>query len=261
MTSTTLEQHTGNLPLTGRNAVVTGAASGIGAAIAERLAADGASVALLARRTDRLDALAGRITADGGTAFGVGVDVTEQQSVDRGVEVIGERLGRVDLVVNAAGVMLAAPIQQARSDDWARMIDTNLTGVLRLVGAFSPGLIEAAAAGGTADLVNISSIASHLVFPGFGVYSATKAALTQLSAAIRGDLSPYDVRVTNVEPGLTESELGTHLSEEAQTILAGMADAIGQISSADIADVVAFAVSRRRDVNLRHLVVLPTRQA
>jgi NADP-dependent 3-hydroxy acid dehydrogenase YdfG len=255
---TVLQQSTSTLPLTGRNAVVTGAASGIGAAIAERLAADGASVALLARRTDRLDELAGRI---GGSAFGVGMDVTQQSSVDRGVELIGDRLGRVDLVVNAAGVMLAAPIEQARSDDWARMIDTNLTGTLRLIGAFTPGLIQAAAEGGTADLVNISSIGSHLIFPGYGVYGATKAAVTQLSAAIRADLSPYDVRVTNVEPGLTESELGTHLSEEAQAGLDGMFDTIGAIASADVADLVAYVVSRRREVNLSHLVVLPTRQA
>jgi NADP-dependent 3-hydroxy acid dehydrogenase YdfG len=255
---TVLQEFTGTLPLTGRTAVVTGAASGIGAAIAERLAADGASVALLARRTERLDELASRI---GGSAFGVGMDVTRQESVDRGVEVITERLGRVDLVVNAAGVMLAAPIQEARSDDWARMIDTNVTGVLRLIGAFTPDLIEAAASGGTADLVNISSIGSHLVFPGYGVYGATKAAVTQLSNAIRADLSPYDVRVTNVEPGLTESELGTHLSEEAQVGLESMFDAIGPIASADIADLVAYVVSRRREVNLSHLVVLPTRQA
>jgi NADP-dependent 3-hydroxy acid dehydrogenase YdfG len=258
MTSTTLQQSTSALPLTGRTAVVTGAASGIGAAIAERLAADGASVALLARRTDRLDELAARI---GGSAFGVGMDVTKQDSVDRGVEVIGERLGRVDLVVNAAGVMLAAPIQEARSDDWARMIDTNVTGVLRLIAAFTPGLIEAAAEGGTADLVNISSIGSHLVFPGYAVYGATKAAVTQLSNAIRADLSPYDVRVTNVEPGLTESELISNMSQEAQVAVAGMVGAIAPIASADVADLVAYVVSRRREVNLSHLVVLPTRQA
>jgi NADP-dependent 3-hydroxy acid dehydrogenase YdfG len=255
---TVLQQSTSTLPLTGRTAVVTGAASGIGAAIAERLAADGASVALLARRTDRLDELAERI---GGSAFGVGMDVTQQSSVDRGVEVIGERLGRVDLVVNAAGVMLAAPIQEARSDDWARMIDTNVTGVLRLIGAFTPGLIEAAAAGGTADLVNISSIGSHLVFPGYGVYGATKAAVTQLSNAIRADLSPYDVRVTNIEPGLTESELISNMSQEAQVAVEGMLGAIAPIASADVADLVAYVVSRRREVNLSHLVVLPTRQA
>jgi NADP-dependent 3-hydroxy acid dehydrogenase YdfG len=258
---TILQEQIRTLPLTGRNAVVTGAASGIGAAIAERLAADGASVALLSRRTDRLEDLGTRITAAGGAAYSVGVDVTSQDSVDRGAEVIAERLGRVDLVVNAAGVMLAAPIQDRRADDWARMIDTNVTGVLRLIGAFTPDLIAAAAGGRTADLVNISSIGSHLVFPGYSVYGATKAALTQLSNALRADLSPLDVRVTNVEPGLTESELGTHLLDDQQEMLAGMFKAIGPLESADIADVVAFAVSRRRDVNLRHIIALPTRQA
>ncbi|QNE23141.1 SDR family oxidoreductase [Kribbella qitaiheensis] len=256
-----LQQQNRTLPLTGRNAVVTGAASGIGEAIAERLAADGASVALLSRRTDRLDDLATRITAAGGTAFGVGVDVTSQDSVDRGVEMIAERLGRVDLVVNAAGVMLAAPIQEIRANDWSRMIDTNLTGALRLIGAFTPDLIAAAAEGRTADLVNISSIGSHLVFPGYAVYGATKAALTQLSNALRADLSPLDVRVTNIEPGLTESELGSHLLPEQQELLAGMFETISPLTSADIADVLAFAVSRRRELNLRNIITLPTRQA
>ncbi|WP_112244686.1 SDR family oxidoreductase [Kribbella monticola] len=258
---TVLQQQSSTLPLTGRHAVVTGAASGIGAAIAERLAADGASVALLSRRTDRLDDLGARIAAAGGTAYSVGVDVTSQESVDRGVEVIAERLGRVDLVVNAAGVMLAAPIQEVRADDWSRMIDTNLTGVLRLIGAFTPDLIAAAADGGTADLVNISSIGSHLVFPGYAVYGATKAAVTQLSNALRADLSPLDVRVTNIEPGLTESELGSHMLADQQEMLAGMIDTIGPLTATDIADVVAFAVSRRRELNLRHIIALPTRQA
>lgn len=247
-----------NLPLTGRTAVVTGAASGIGAATAERLAADGASVALVARRQDRLDDLAGKL---GPRAFGIALDVTSQTSVDAGAAVVRERLGRVDLLVNAAGVMLAAPIDEGRLEDWTRMIDTNLTGALRLVRAFTPDLIGAGAAGGPADLVNISSIGAHLVFPGYAVYGATKAALTQLSAVLRADLSPYDVRVTNVEPGLTATELADHLSPDPQEQLAAMSREIGPLEAADIADVVAFAVSRRRDVNLRQVVALPTRQA
>jgi NADP-dependent 3-hydroxy acid dehydrogenase YdfG len=246
------------LPLTGRNAVVTGAASGIGAAIAERLAADGATVALVSRRTDRLADLAGKI---GPQAFGVGIDVTSQDSVDQGVGVITERIGRVDLLVNAAGVMLAAPVEEVRLNDWTRMIDTNLTGVLRLIGAFTPGLIEAGRDGRTADLVNISSIGAHLSFPGYGVYSATKAALTHLSASLRADLSPYDVRVTNVEPGLTATELGDQLDGAGQELLATMNEQIGPLEAADIADVVAFAVARRRELNLRQIIALPTRQA
>ncbi|TCO44160.1 NADP-dependent 3-hydroxy acid dehydrogenase YdfG [Kribbella antiqua] len=247
-----------NLPLAGRNAVVTGAASGIGAAIAEQLAADGATVALVARRTDRLDDLAGKL---GAGAFGVGMDVTSQDSVDHGVGVIGDRLGRVDLLVNAAGVMLAAPVEQVRLNDWTRMIDTNLTGVLRLIGAFTPDLIAAGSEGKTADLVNISSIGAHLTFPGYGVYSATKAALTHLSASLRADLSPYDVRVTNIEPGLTATELGDQLDGAGQELLATMNEQIGPLEARDIADVVAFAVSRRREVNLRQIIALPTRQA
>ena len=244
--------------LTGRSAVVTGAASGIGAAIATQLADAGASVALVARRQDRLDDLAGKL---GPRAIGVSLDVTSQASVDSGVRQINERLGRPDLVVNAAGVMLAAPIEDGRLDDWTRMIDTNVTGVLRLIQAFTPDLIAAAGEGRTADLVNISSIGAHAIFPGYAVYGATKAALTQLSAALRADLAPYDVRVTNVEPGLTDTELATHLDSSGQDLIASMNEQIGPLAAADIADVVTFAVSRRRELNLRQIVALPTRQA
>ncbi|HEY4571404.1 MAG TPA: SDR family oxidoreductase [Kribbella sp.] len=244
--------------LTGRTAVVTGAASGIGAAIATQLAEAGAAVALVARRQDRLDDLAGKL---GPRTFGVGLDVTSQESVDAGVARIHDRLGRVDLLVNAAGVMLAAPIADGRLDDWTRMIDTNLTGVLRLIQAFTPDLIAAAGEGRTADLVNISSIGAHVVFPGYAVYGATKAALTQLSTSLRADLSPYDVRVTNVEPGLTETELATHLDTPGQELIASMNEQIGPLTAADIADVVTFAVSRRRELNLRQIIALPTRQA
>jgi NADP-dependent 3-hydroxy acid dehydrogenase YdfG len=247
-----------NLPLAGRNAVVTGAASGIGAAIAERLAANGAAVALVSRRQDRLDDLAGKL---GPQAFGVGMDVTSPDSVDAGVAQIHERLGQADLLVNAAGVMLAAPVEQVRLDDWTRMIDTNLTGALRLIGAFTPDLIAAGSQGRTADLVNISSIGAHLVFPGYGVYGATKAALTHLSTSLRADLSPYDVRVTNIEPGLTDTELATHLDADGQDLIAAMNDQIGALTANDIADVVTFAVSRRRELNLRQIIALPTRQA
>ena len=247
-----------NLPLTGRNAVVTGAASGIGAAIAERLAADGAAVALVSRRQDRLDDLAGKL---GPQAFGVAMDVTSQDSVDAGVAQIHDRLGRADLVVNAAGVMLAAPIEAGRLDDWTRMIDTNLTGVLRLIQAFTPDLIEAAGAGQTADLVNISSIGAHVVFPGYAVYGATKAALTHLSTSLRADFSPYDVRVTNLEPGLTDTELATHLDATGQDLIASMNDQIGPLTPTDLADIVGFVVSRRRELNLRQIIALPTRQA
>lgn len=245
--------------LSGRTAVVTGAASGIGAATARLLAARGARVALLARREDRLKELAAEIGA-----VPVVVDVTDQASVDAAAARVRAELGRVDLVVNAAGVMLPNPVDDGRLDEWTRMIDTNVTGVLRVIRAFSADLVSAAAEGATADLVNVSSIGAHVVFPNYAVYGATKAAVTFLSAALRTEYGPRDVRVTNVEPGLTDTELGRH-TDNAELGLDGqlgeMFEAIGSLAPEDVADLVAYTVSRPRHVNLRQIVVLPTRQA
>ncbi|OKJ16859.1 SDR family oxidoreductase [Kitasatospora sp. CB01950] len=244
-----------------RTAVVTGAASGIGEAVARRLVADGARVALLARRRDRLERLAAEL---GPNALAVPADVTDQASVDDARRQVRAAFGRVDLVVNAAGVMLPNPVDDGRIDEWTRMIDTNVTGVLRVIGAFGPDLVAAAAAGATADLLNVSSIGAHVVFPNYAVYGATKAAVTQLSAALRAEYGPRDVRVTSVEPGLTDTELGSHIDNPAlgpDGQLGAMFDAIGALSPADVADLVGYVVSRPRHVNLRHVVVLPTRQA
>ncbi|MFF2142100.1 SDR family oxidoreductase [Kitasatospora sp. NPDC058190] len=245
-----------------RTAVVTGAASGMGAATARLLAADGARVALLARRTDRIEALAAEIAAAGGQALAVTADITDQASVDAAAKAVHDAYGRVDLVVNNAGVMLPNPLADGRIDEWTRMVDTNLTGALRIVRAFTEDLTAAAADGRTADLVNVSSIASHVVFPDYAVYGATKAALTQLSAALRSELGPRDVRVSAIEPGLTDTELGGHIDNPAlREQLGVMFAAIPALGAEDIADLIAYTVSRPRHVNLRHQVVLPTRQA
>ncbi len=234
----------------------------MGAATALLLAANGARVALLARRTERLEELAAKITADGGQALAVTVDVTDQASVDAAAARVREAYGRVDLVVNNAGVMLPNPVDDGRIDEWSRMIDTNLTGALRVIRAFTADLTASAAEGRTADLVNISSIGAHVVFPTFAVYSATKAAITQLSAALRSELGPRDVRVSNIEPGLTATELSDHIDNAAVTEqIGGMFDAIPALTAEDIADLIGYTVSRRRDVNLRQLIALPTRQA
>ncbi len=245
-----------------RTAVVTGAASGIGAATARLLAAHGARVALLARRTDRLDGLAAELAAAGGQALAVTADITDPASVDAAVKAVHEAYGQVDLVVNNAGVMLPNPLADGRIDEWTRMIDTNLTGALRVIRAFTPDLTAAAADGRTADLVNVSSIASHVLFPDYAVYAATKAAVTQLSAALRTELGPRDVRVSNIEPGLTDTELGGHIDNPVlREQLGGMFSAIPALTSEDIADVISYTVSRPRHVNLRQSIILPTRQA
>jgi NADP-dependent 3-hydroxy acid dehydrogenase YdfG len=238
----------------------------MGEATARLLAANGARVALLARRAARLDALAADITAAGGQALAVPVDVTDQQSVDRAAATVHQHWGQVDLVVNAAGVMLPNPVATEGSSaplgEWSRMIDTNLTGVLRVIHAFRADLVAAAAAGRTADLVNVSSIGAHVAFPGYAVYGATKAALTQLSAVLRTEFGPLDVRVTNVEPGLTDTELADGVANpELADQLAGMFKAIPSLTAEDIADLIAWTTSRRAAVNLRQAVVLPTRQA
>ncbi|HET6241056.1 MAG TPA: SDR family oxidoreductase, partial [Arthrobacter sp.] len=167
--------------LTGRVAVVTGASSGIGEATSKRLAALGASVAVLARRTDRLDALVKDIRNDGGTAIAITVDVTDAESVKLAAQQVSEQLGAADLLVNNAGVMLPAPVEDLRTDQWQLQIDLNITGLMNVIGAFTPQLVEAARERGVADLVNMSSIAAKNIFPNFAVYSGTKAFVTQLS--------------------------------------------------------------------------------
>ncbi|MFK0101518.1 MULTISPECIES: SDR family oxidoreductase [unclassified Streptomyces] len=248
--------------LADRTAVITGAASGMGAATARLLAAQGVRVALLARRAERLEELAAKITADGGRALAVAADVTDQASVDAAADRVHAAFGRVDLVVNAAGVMLPNPVDAGRVDEWQRMLDTNVAGALRVIRAFTADLVAAAAGGRTADLVNISSIGAHITFPNYAVYGATKAALTYLSASLRTELGPRDVRVTNIEPGLTDSELAGHVDNaELSGQLDGMFEALGGLSSDEIADLIAYTTSRARHINLRQLVVLPTRQA
>ncbi|WP_329121726.1 SDR family oxidoreductase [Streptomyces sp. NBC_01465] len=248
--------------LAGRTAVITGAASGMGAATAVLLAAQGANVALLARRADRLDELAAKIEANGGRAIAVTADVTDADSVDAAVARVHDAFGPADLLVNSAGVMLPNPVDNGRVDEWQRMIDTNVTGALRMIRAFVPDLLAAAAEGRTADLVNISSIGAHVTFPNYAVYGATKAALTYLSESLRGELGPRDVRVTNIEPGLTDTELAGHIDNaDLSGQLDGMFDAIGTLSSEEIADLIAYITSRPRHVNLRQVMVLPTRQA
>ncbi|MEV6795048.1 SDR family oxidoreductase [Streptomyces sp. NPDC051320] len=248
--------------LSGRTAVITGAASGMGEATARLLAARGARVVLLARRAGRLGELAEKITAEGGHALAVTADVTDQRSVDAAVARVHEVYGPVDLLVNGAGVMLPNPVDDGRIDEWQRMLDTNVTGALRMIRAFTPDLLAAAADGRTADLVNISSIGAHVMFPNYAVYGATKAALTYLSESLRTELGPRDVRVTNIEPGLTDTELGGHIDNaELSGQLNGMFDAIGTLASDDIADLVGYVTSRARHINLRQVIVLPTRQA
>jgi len=244
--------------LSTRTAVVTGAASGMGAATARLLAASGARVALVARRQDRLDELAASI---GDLALPVAADVTDTASIEAARDTIHTAFGRVDLVVSAAGVMLPNPITDGRDDEWTRMIETNLHGPLRIVQAFTPDLVAAAAEGLTADLVTISSVAAHIALPEYAVYNATKAALTHLTGSLRPELGPKNVRVSNIEPGLTRTELGDHIDNTGHAeSLAGTFDVLRPLEPEDVADVIAYLTSRPSHVNLRQGILVPTHQ-
>jgi NADP-dependent 3-hydroxy acid dehydrogenase YdfG len=256
----TLPTATSGAPLAGRTAVVTGAASGIGAAAARRLAADGARVALIARRADRLDDLAEELGAD--RALAAPADVGDAAALDSAAQLVAERLGAADLVVAAAGVMLPAPVEELRADEWRRMLDVNLVGVLETVRAFLPALLEAAERRGVADLMLVSSLGARVTFPGYAVYGAGKAAVSYLAAAWRQELAPRGVRVTAIEPGLTHSELAGHVAHAGQADeLAGMFEQIEALHASDVADVLAYAAALPPRASLPTVPVLPARQA
>ncbi|MCX6950987.1 MAG: SDR family oxidoreductase [Verrucomicrobia bacterium] len=252
---------TSSLPLLNRVAVVTGASSGIGAATARALAARGAKVALLARRKEMLDQHVAAITAAGGRALALAVDVTDQRSVEAAAQAVAAQLGTVSLVVNNAGVMLAAPVLDQRTSEWERMIDLNLMGAMRVIGAFTPALVEAAKTGSAADLINISSIGAQGVFPNFAVYCATKAAVSHLSRNLRTELGPKNVRVSMFEPGLVVTELAHHVGDQgAKEWIFGARQTMEVLQSEDVAETIAFTASLPRHVNLQQVTIMPTTQ-
>jgi len=250
---------TTSLPLTGRVAVVTGATSGIGAATAQALVAGGAAVAILGRRAERLDELSAALASDG--VLPIAVDVTDAAALTDAAARIRATLGRVDLVVANAGVMLGAPFEDADVDEWDRMIDVNVRALIRTGRAFAGDLLAAAAGGLPADLVHVGSVAGHLAFPNYGVYSATKAAVAHLTRNLRAELGPRGVRVKTVEPGLVATELGDDMRHEAgRAMLAGMREQLASLEPGDIADAIAYAVAAPARVNVAELIVVPTRQ-
>jgi NADP-dependent 3-hydroxy acid dehydrogenase YdfG len=257
-TSTGSDIQTSSLSLAGRVAVVTGATSGIGRATARRLAADGAAVAVVGRREELLRQLVDEL---GDNALPVAADVSDRAAVERAAASIHDSLGRVDLVVAGAGAMLAAPFEEADQSEWDRMLDTNLRGLLSTGRTFANDLIDTAGEGERADLVHVGSIGGHTVFPTYGVYGATKAAVAHLTRNLRAELGPRGVRVKTIEPGLVRTELGDDMQHEAgRSVLEELKSQVEPIEPEQIAAAIAYAVAAPADVNVAELVVVPTRQ-
>lgn len=244
------------VPLDGKVAIVTGASAGIGHATARALAADGARVVITARRPDRLEQLQAEIEAEGGRVTAVAADVTQPDDVGRVVDAALGVYGTIDVLVNNAGIMRIAPIEENRVQDWRRMVDVNVHGVLNYLSAVLPTMIEQ----GSGHIVNVGSVAGRRPFPGAAVYSATKFALRSLSWGLHLELgNAHGIRVTDIQPGYVSTEL---LSDDPTTAAAwdeAWSDR-RTLQPEDVARTITFAVGSPDHVSVSEILVRPTDQ-
>ncbi len=247
--------------LNGAVALVTGASSGIGAATANALARQGAAVALVARREERLDELAAEIRKGRGRALVIETDVTKREQALGAVERTVAEFGRLDIVVNNAGVMLLGPAQSAPIEEWERMVDLNVKGLLYIAHTSLPHLMRAAedSPRQVADLVNISSVAGRVARAGASVYDMTKFGVGAFSEALRQEVTKRHVRVSLVEPGLVKTELQSHLRPEIRAQRARF-DEIEWLQAEDIADAIEYIVTRPRHIAINEVLIRPTEQ-
>jgi NADP-dependent 3-hydroxy acid dehydrogenase YdfG len=247
--------------LNGTVALVTGASSGIGEATAVSLVQQGATVAIAARRKDRIDALAARITEAGGSALAIEADVTSQEQAQALVEKTVADLGRLDTLVNNAGVMLLGPIVDAPVEEWERMVDLNIKGLFYCAHAALPHLLTAAqdSPRKVADMVNISSVAGRQARSGAGVYNATKWGVGAFSESLRQEVTRRHVRVSLVEPGAVATELVSHNRPEIREQMAAGND-FQRMESEDIADAISYIVTRPWRMAVNEMLVRPTEQ-
>ena len=244
-------------PLAGRVALVTGASSGIGEATAVALAEAGAAVAIGARRKDRLDALAARLRDGGASVLQLDLDVTDEQACADAVRRTREELGGLDVLVNNAGVMLLGTILGADTEDWRRMLDTNVLGLLYMTHAAIEGMVEQ----GSGDVVNISSVAGRTARKGAGVYNASKWAVNAFSESLRQEVTGRGVRISLVEPGAVATELTSHITQpEAKAEMQRAHASMRPLDSQDIARAVVYLVSQPPHVAINEMLIRPTDQ-
>ena len=248
--------------LEGTVALITGASSGIGEATARMLAREGAAVAVAARRLDRLEQLVAEISAEGGRALVIEADVTDRAQAGAAVERTVSELGRLDTLVNNAGVMLLGPLTDAPLEEWERMVALNLMGVLYCTKAALPHLLAAAesAPRRVADLVNISSVAGRKPAVGSGVYNLTKFGVGAFSESLRMELAKRHVRVSLVEPGFVATELSNHIREEIREQARQRYTGVELLESEDIADAITYVVTRTRRMSVNEILIRPSEQ-
>jgi clavulanate-9-aldehyde reductase len=242
--------------LSSRVVAVTGASSGIGEATALACARAGAAVALAARRLDRIEALAQRIVADGGRAIAVQTDVGEEPEAQAFVQRAHSELGRLDVLVNNAGVMLLGPIENAPTEEWRQMIHANVYGVLYCTHAALPLMREQ----GSGHIVNVSSVAGRFARAGSGVYNLTKFGVGAFSESLRQEIAPAGLRVTLIEPGAVATELVEQNRPEIRQVIAGVLADVEPLRSEDIANAILYAISQPPNVAINEVLVRPSQQ-
>lgn len=241
----------------GKIVVITGASSGLGEAAARHLSMLGATVVLGARRIDRIEALTKELTDKGGKALALPTDVTKREDVKRLVDAAVNTYARVDVIINNAGLMPHSPLERLKVDDWDRMIDVNIKGVLYGIAAVLPHMTRQK----SGHVINVSSVAGHKVGPGGAVYSATKAAVRVISEGLRQEVKPYDIRTTVISPGAVATELPASATEpDVAENLQNFYEEYA-IPADSFARVVAFAISQPDEVDINEILYRPTRQA
>jgi len=254
MTSTT--------ELQGTVSLITGASSGIGEATALELAAQGSAVAIAARRRDRLEQLAARIEDQGGKALVIEADVSSREQAVDAVERTVSELGRLDTLVNNAGVMLLGPVENAPLEEWERMLSVNLAGLIYSAHAALPHLLRAADDGPrrVADMINVSSVAGRVARSGSGVYNLTKFGVGAFSESLRQEVTERHVRVSLVEPGAVATELASHNRPEVLEVIGRRFANIERLQAEDIAAGILFIVTRPPHVAVNEMLIRPTEQ-
>jgi len=245
-----------NNNIEGKVIVITGASSGLGEATARHLSEQGAIVALAARRTERIQSLADEITKNGGKALVVPTDVTERDQVKELVDKTVEEFGRIDVMINNAGLMPQSLLERLKVDEWDQMIDVNIKGVLYGIAAALPYMKEQK----SGHFINVSSVAGHTVHPGGAVYSATKRAVRTLSEGLRQEVKPYNLRTTIISPGAVDTELPDSISDKEVSENIHNFYEEHALPADSFARAVAYAISQPEDMDVNEILYRPTSQ-